>query len=404
MTNDTPNTGDAVARWRYRRNMTQEQLAEAAHLSVNAVKSIERGARQGRMDTLAKLARALGVSTTDLLIPSTGASAIKSDTEPNGLMAVRRALTPPIGLDLPSGEPVAPDAWRATLSYSERLYSEDKYERVLEAIPVLLEEGRMLHLAGDARPLAQAYLYTAQALTQLRRLDLANHALEKAALLARELSDELLETWAVSIQCWTMLLQRRFVEVETLAVATADRIEPRMSAAPSYQIATWGWMMCRASAAAIRDARSDDAEMYMRHARTAATKLGDPEQFQAVAGWAPPPVRGFCETTVGYKTVENAILVGDAGKGIELAGRIPPSTLPTVNNRHRHELDMAAAHIASGDQSAAINQLLDTRAAAPEWLKHQSYARGVVRQLVDVRRRAHAEQLGVLADHVGLAI
>ncbi|QNE18192.1 helix-turn-helix transcriptional regulator [Kribbella qitaiheensis] len=402
MSKDTPHTGRSVRRIRHRRDMTQEELAEAAGLSPGAVKLIEQGKRNPRPATLAAIGRALGVSTTELLVPTAGTSVVTPDVEPDGLMAVRRALTPAIGLPPGPAGPGDAKAWQATLTYAERLYTLDKYDGVLDAIPVLIEQGRILHAAGDARPLAQAYLYTAQALTQLRRLDLANHALHKAAGLARELSDDLLETWAVSIQCWTMLLQRRFAEVEELAITTADRIEPKRSAAPSYRIATWGWLMCRASAAAVRDARTDDAEMYLRHAKAAATQLGNPEQFQASAGWAPPPVRGFCETTVGYKQVENAILIGDAGKGLELAERIPPSTVPTVNNRHRHELDLAAARVASGDHRGAIGQLLEVRAAAPEWLKHQSYARGVVGQLVEDQRRSYADQVGLLADHVGL--
>jgi transcriptional regulator with XRE-family HTH domain len=405
MSNDTPNTAEAVRRVRYRRDLTQEQLAEAAGVSVDTVKSIESGKRAGRPATLAKLARAMGVSTTALLVPTTGTAAIRPDADTDGLLAVRRALTPPIGLELElPGEPVHPDAWPSTLAYAEKLYSEDKYDRVLESIPVLIDEARVLQAAGDPLPLAQAYLYTAQALTQLRRMDLANYALDKAAGIADELQDPQLKAWAVSIQCWTMLLQRRFADVEQLAVATADRIEPGMSAAPSYQLSTWGWLMFRASAAAIRDARTDDAEMYMRQSQAAAVKLGDATGWQATAGWAPPPVRGFCETTVGYKTVENAILVGDAGKGLELAERIPPSSLPTVNNRNRHALDLAAARIESGDDRGAIGTLLSLREAAPEWLKHQTYARGVVHKLVLNRKRANADQLGLLADHVGLPV
>lgn len=403
MSNDTPDTAEAVRRVRHRRNMTQEQLAEAANVSVHTIKSIESGRSGGRTATLAKLARAMDVRTTELIVPTAGTSAIRPDADTDGLLAVRRALTPPIGLDLePPSDPVRPEAWPSTLAYAEKIYSEDKYDQVLESIPVLLEEGRLLRAAGDSLPLAQAYLYTAQALTQLRRMDLANTALEKAASIAEERSDPLLQAWAVSIQCWTMLLQRRFDEVERLAITTADRIEPGMSSAPSYQLSTWGWLMFRASAAAIRDARTDDADMYMRYSKAAAVKLGDPTVFQATAGWAPPPVRGYCETTVGYKTVENAILVGDAGKGIELASRIPPSDVPTVNNRHRHELDLAAAHIASGDQQSAISQLMELQSTAPEWLKHQSYARGVVKKLVAKQKRAYAGQVGMLADHVGL--
>lgn len=53
----------------------------------------------------------------------------------------------------------------------------------------------------------------AQTLTQIRQLDLANHALHLAHQVAAEMSDELLAAWVVTIQCWTLLLQRRFPDV-----------------------------------------------------------------------------------------------------------------------------------------------------------------------------------------------
>ncbi|MBB5984010.1 helix-turn-helix transcriptional regulator [Kribbella solani] len=404
----TPNTGDAVRRIRYRRKLTQEELAERAGLSEATVKSIETGKRQGRMPTLAKLARALGVSTTDLLIPAAGAPVVP-EADPDGLLAVRRALTPPLGIDLTGDlEPEQPGPWVETLAYAERLYMDDRYDAVLQAVPVLIEEASILHRANPAepRPLAQAYLYAANALTQLRQLDLANHALDKAMRVAYDTGDELLAAWAVGIQCWTLLLQRRFREVEQLAVQTAERIEPKMSDPASPQVATWGWLMMRASAAAIRDARTDDAETYMRQAKMAASRL-DGEQLAASAGvgvWSPPPVRRFCETTVGFKSVENAILIGEHGKGLELAARVVPSRIPTVNNRNRHKLDLAAAHVASGNQADAIESLMDLRDAAPKWLSHQGYAREMIRELVEHRRRAYADQLGELADHVGLPV
>lgn len=49
------------------RGFTQEQLCEAAGVSVDAVNRIERGERTPTLATLASLARALGVEITDLV-------------------------------------------------------------------------------------------------------------------------------------------------------------------------------------------------------------------------------------------------------------------------------------------------------------------------------------------------
>jgi len=52
---------------RERHRLTQEELCEAAGVSVDAINRIENGKRRPTLDTVEKIARALGVSTKDLL-------------------------------------------------------------------------------------------------------------------------------------------------------------------------------------------------------------------------------------------------------------------------------------------------------------------------------------------------
>lgn len=53
--------------WREHRELTQAALAQAAGLTQSMVAMIERNNRRGTTDTLAALARALGVELDDLL-------------------------------------------------------------------------------------------------------------------------------------------------------------------------------------------------------------------------------------------------------------------------------------------------------------------------------------------------
>ena len=207
------------------------------------------------------------------------------------------------------------------------------------------------------------------------------------------------------IQCWTLLLQRRVAEVEQIALSTAELIEPRMSGPASPKLATWGWLMMRASAAAVRDARSDDAEQYMLQARAAAARLGDvPGQVARVQQLLPLGVRGFSAATVAYKDVENAVLVREPERALQLARQVPPTEITTTNNRDRHRLDVASAQLSVRRPADAIDTLMTVRSTSPEWLRRQGYARDLVRQLVETRRRAYAEQVGILADHVGVPL
>jgi transcriptional regulator with XRE-family HTH domain len=402
---DGPSAGERVARYRYRRQMTQDELAEASGLSASAVKSIERGVRTGRLTTLNRLARALGVTTSDLLAPAPGAPVV-SEPGTDPLLAVRRSLTPPLGPPGDSGPDEPSDAgdvgaWRDTLRYADRLYEQDRYDDVLAAVPTLLDEARALHAADPARelPLAQAYLYTAQILGEVHQLDLAQHALDKAMQVARRASDELLAAWVVGRQCWVLLRQHRISEAESLAAGTADLIEPRMSTSSTEALSTWGWLMLRASSAAVRDARADDAQEYLRMAGSAAARMNHQRPRRR---WVPRVVAGFCTTTVSYKGVGNAVLLNHPAAALSLAQHIRPSRIPTTTNRNRHRLDVAAAQLAEHQHAEAVHTLLDVREEAPEWMRHHVDARDVVGRLVENRRRAFADEVGLLADHVGV--
>lgn len=58
--------GKRVASLRVKRNLTQDQLADKAGLSIDTISAIERGRRWARLTTLHQLAKGLGTSTDEL--------------------------------------------------------------------------------------------------------------------------------------------------------------------------------------------------------------------------------------------------------------------------------------------------------------------------------------------------
>jgi len=59
--------GDRLKRLRIRRALTQQELAERAGISTNALNRIELNKAEPHMSTLRKLAHALGVDPTELI-------------------------------------------------------------------------------------------------------------------------------------------------------------------------------------------------------------------------------------------------------------------------------------------------------------------------------------------------
>jgi len=59
--------GNPVRVWREHRGLTQQQLAEAAGISVPYLSQIESGKRRGSADVLAAIAKELGLSLDDVV-------------------------------------------------------------------------------------------------------------------------------------------------------------------------------------------------------------------------------------------------------------------------------------------------------------------------------------------------
>ena len=64
---DYPQIGQRIKRLRNQRGMTQEALAEATSLSVPYISHLERAEQKGSLETLTRIAAALGVTVHELL-------------------------------------------------------------------------------------------------------------------------------------------------------------------------------------------------------------------------------------------------------------------------------------------------------------------------------------------------
>lgn len=406
-----PTIGEHLARIRRQSTLTQEQLAERAGVSVETIRKLEQGERQGaRTATLNKLARALGVPTSALFGNAARAAADREpDARPLSLVGVRRALTPVTGLDGvpldgPDGvQPPTLHGVRRAVAGANATYHANDYAVTLAALPELLAEARMLvdALDGDdqlrAHAIAsQAYQVTGRLLIQLRQADLAHVALAAAMDHARRSEDQVIGASAVAPMCWLLLRQGRFVEAERLAVTTADRIEPRMSTATPAELAAWGFLLIKAASSAVRDARDDDAGELLEVAAAGARRLGDRNSPHAdVAG------NDFSSEAVRMMQVECAVIAGQPDRALELSGGVPRSPQVTPSSRQRHRLDIAWSHVQTGQYADATSVLMELRHRAPAWLRQQRYAREVVSTIAAERRRAMSAELAELASLVG---
>jgi transcriptional regulator with XRE-family HTH domain len=381
--------GERLRELRKRHGLSQRELAAQSAVSVSLIRKLEQGERDdARTETLRKLASALDVPTTVLLQGTPPGSAESTDAtwEP-----VRRTLTSPAGE--PSLEPVDEAGFSSALAAAVMLYHDNRYHDLARVLPVLLRD------AENTPPLlrSRTYQLAGSLLVQTRQRATARIALERSLADAEASGSPVDAASSVITLCWLLLLEHRFDQVRALATGWADRIEPRLSSATTAEISAWGWLLLRASAAAIRDNRPGEAADTMRLAQAAAAAIG-PGQRSYHSYWTT-----FGPATVAMKRVENAVIDGKPDTALLLAGKVPANLRPTSDNRNRHLLDLTAAHLALRHYPEALDVLFGLSKEAPTWLAHQRLAKDLLGALV-ARRRTLTPDMRELAAAIDLPV
>ncbi|MGC4770822.1 helix-turn-helix domain-containing protein [Micromonospora sp. DT44] len=412
-----PTIGDNIAAIRNETTtLTQEQLAEKAGVSVETIQALEQNKRtSARIATLNKIARALGVHTAGLMGSAARAQALReADAEPLGLVGIRQALAPVrdvtghvVGPHQPVAEELHLGQVRGLVTDANRAYHANDYASAIGLTPPMLAAAdALVARAGgsdagqDALGVASyAYQLAGRLLIQLRQLDLAHIALDRATTYARTADDQLAAATATAHMCWLLLRTGRIVEVETLAARTADVVEPRLSTATPRDLAAWGVLLLKGAAAAARNAREDDARSMLTLAAAGAQQLGDrlvrpadhaDRWFVDVGG------NDFHHAGVQLMQVETAVIAGQPDQALALSAAVAGAPQVTPSSRQRHLLDVAWSYQETGRSVDATRVLMQLSDAAPEWLRQQRYAREIVQSIEDGHRRALSAKLAVL--------
>jgi len=385
--------GQRVKEVRKRRGLSQRELADASGVSLSTIRKLEQGERESaRLETLRKLAHALRVPTMRLAHdrnPEDADAATMDRWE-----AVREALERPPAVLETDDEPPTVRGVQAAMKDAEPLFKGDRFAALSVLLPSLLRDAEAL--GSEGRSVRVRLLQLAGWLmVQTRQFGAAETALERAL---DDAADRMEGAATVNTLCWLLLRQGELGKAYDLAVKWADETEPRMSRATPAELSTWGWMLLRVSAAAVRNSQPGEAEDALKFASAAAVALG--------REYAPENdfLRTFGPTTVKLKAAENASVVDRPDMVLRISERVPVFSLkPTSNNRNRHLLDVADAHVKTGNYAEAFGKLEQINSDSPEWLPNQRYARDILGRVVRGRRTLTPE-MRIMADVVGLPL
>lgn len=378
---------------------TQQELADAAGVSVDLVRKLEQGRRRTTsIGTLQRLARVLDVDVTELLganrpVPPAG-------PDQGRVGPIRDVL---LGVDDLLGETEGPDAQDAVglgraAVYAWGLYWSGRYGPLAAALPRLLIDARAGVLgagrAGDAAVVdlaTQVHQLTALTLLRLDAADLAYVAASRAVGLGAEGGDGLRHAVSLTTAGYVLLRQGRYGEAQRVSEA-AVRAATTIGSCSAAELCVYGNGLLGVATSAVRAGRRGDAEQVLEEAALVAARVGrDRADYEAQFG----------PSNVVMQTADAAVVGEDFEAAATAAGRMPVDTGLPLAARSRHLTDVAHAQLRLGDLSAAEATLIRLQRAAPEWTAHHALPRLLVGELLTHRRPS--EQLRRLAARLQVA-
>ncbi|MER5201202.1 helix-turn-helix domain-containing protein [Streptomyces sp. NPDC002755] len=381
--------GDRIAYYRsvMRPKMTQQQLADAACVSVGAIRKIEQGDRGISDATLESIADALGVDSSRLRSDRGTASTPVHEALPL-LSAV--LLTH----EFPEDGPVRPlDELRIAVASAERWRLAAQYARIARQLPALLSELARSHHQAPARDkveivtlLVKAYRAADAVAYKFGAHDLSARMVDLMRRIAPEAGDSLLSASVAYVSTETFFAARAHAAgLRALEQALAQMPTPTAPA----EVAARGALHMRAAVIAGRASAVSAAHTHLAEAAALAARVREGVYHGTAFG--PDSVRIHevsVAVSLGHDHVSQALDVAREWK--------PPSDLP-AERRSGFYIELARAQLWSGKAEHAFESLKVARHIAPQHTREHPWVRedaATLRRL----KRADAETLTNFAE------
>ncbi|MHC5903855.1 helix-turn-helix domain-containing protein [Streptomyces sp. S6] len=377
--------GDRLKRLRRLADLSQRGLSESSGVSLDVIARLEQKRKHSaRLPTLHALARGLGVELTTILGDPPGAPS-SGDADPPQLVALRRAIAPPLFSPLPEPsdvERLSLPLLRREISDGWTLYHNAKFDILMKVLPGIVNDARFAAHVGSAddRAAGQAALGKSLQLAghlaiRLGKTDLALSALERAMNAAADSSDPLLSSMISNSVAWNYQRQNRLSDAGNLALHAADSIE-KESEKGADGLKVWGGLIMSAATSFARSGDYDTANDMMTKAEDATKRLKD---FPISTNGKMVSV--FSRSSVRIERVRLAVQHEKPAEALSLAKSMRLSKDTPSSWRTWLLLDVARAHTDLENPEGAVKALESLRKVAPEWMRHHTLAVAIVTDL-----------------------
>lgn len=377
-----------------RSGMTQEQLAEAAEVSVGVVRKLERGGTAS-LPSLLAIASTLGTDIAVLL--GQQAPRRSMDRDERAALRTLSAATHDAAIGIPADtEPGTVTELRAVVQHADTAYWAGRYTELGTLLAALLPEARARYDAvgtgereAAAGLLADVFQTAGMAANVWGSRDLAYAALTYGRQIAVQAGDDLREAHLAATTAWVNLRDGRTAQGFALAAARAERIEPRMSEHDPDRLSVYGQLVTNAAVAASRGgASADTAREYLSQAHAVGARLGSE---YARGGHAQPYGPLYAAT----QAMSIAVALGDTAGALRLMDTVRLDETVPLATRARYGLDVALTHVECRRWDRAADTLEAVCTMAPGWVQHQMLPGVIISRLAGVsvgrlRGLAHA--------------
>ncbi|MEV0780900.1 helix-turn-helix transcriptional regulator [Streptomyces sp. NPDC050428] len=380
-----------------RSGMTQEQLAEAAEVSVGVVRKLERGGTAS-LPSLLAIASTLGTDIAVLL--GQQAPRRSMDRDERAALRTLSAATHDAAIGIPADtKPGTVAELRAVVQHADTAYWAGRYTELGTLLAALLPEARARYDAAgtDEREaaaglLADVFQTAGMAANVWGSRDLAYAALTYGRQIAVQAGDDLREAHLAATTAWVNLRDGRTSQGFALATAQADRIEPKMSEHDPDRLSVYGQLVTNAAVAASRGgASADTAREYLSQAHAVGARLGG----EHARGDHAQPYGPLYAAT---QAMSIAVALGDTAGALRLMDTVKLDETVPLATRARYGLDVALTHAECRRWERAADTLETVCTMAPGWVQHQMLPGVIISRLAGVslgRLRGLAHAAGV---------
>ncbi|RMI40475.1 helix-turn-helix domain-containing protein [Streptomyces triticirhizae] len=397
MVEESESIGQRLRRARLRLGLTQADVAARLRRTQSWVSKVESGDIElDRASVINALAGVLHIHPNELIErPFTGSTA-ENQWRVSAAMTLRELRRYDLAPTF-EGTPASSAALWGAMRRLHRLRDDADNTGILGCLPDLLREARALAEAATGAEREAAFAVYAVACKfahtsahALGHPELITLAAERATWAAERSGDPLLPAVVDWMRAWDMWATADWDDALALGDKALRGISDAYERGEPAALRVWGSLQLRAAVSSARAGNAQEADHRLELAGEAARRMaGGPELVDDRHSLT------FSAGNVGIHGVNVALELSRQDEALRRHERLDPAVVAALpaSRRGHYRMDLARAHLWSGQRDLAVAELSAAERIAPQLVRNHPIARATLRRIVYGERTGVREQL-----------